>query len=126
MIIERKRVSVISRMFVSTFEFDRQWERMGLDDEDRRRLENEIVDNPQIGPVMRGAGGLRKMRFALDGKGKSGSARVLYVDFVVFERVYLITAYPKSQKENISPADCELYKKMIEQTKRELGGKNHE
>ncbi len=113
-------------MFISTFEFDRQWERMNLDDKDRRRLENEIVDNPQIGAVMQGTGGLRKMRFALNGKGKSGSSRVLYVDFVIFERVYLITAYPKSQKEDISSADREFYKKIIEQTKREIGGHKHE
>jgi hypothetical protein len=52
---------------------------MGLNDRDRRRLENEITDNPQIGAVMRGTGGLRKMRFSFEGKGKSGSSRVLYV-----------------------------------------------
>ena len=99
---------------------------MGLDDEDRRRLENEIADNPQIGSVMRGTGGLRKMRFAIEGKGKSGSVRALYVDYVFVERVYLITAYPKSQKENITPQERELFRKLIEQTKRELGGANNE
>jgi len=113
-------------MFFSTFEFDKQWERMGLDDQDRRLLENEIVNNPQAGAVMRGTGGLRKIRFALEGRGKSGSARVLYVDFVVLERIYLITAYPKSQKENISAQDRELFRKLIEQTKLELGGKENE
>jgi hypothetical protein len=113
-------------MFFSSSEFDKQWKRMGLDDENRRKLENEIANNPQIGAVIRGTGGLRKMRFAFEGKGKSGSLRALYVDYVVFERVYLITTYPKSQKENITPLERELFKKMIEQTQRELGGKNHE
>lgn len=119
-------MGTIGRMFFSSFEFDKQWLRMGLNDEDRRRLENEIVNNPQIGPVIRGTGGLRKMRFAFEGKGKSGSVRTLYVDFVVFERVYLITAYSKNQKEDISPSECEMFKKIIEQTKKELGGKNRE
>lgn len=113
-------------MFFSSFEFDKQWERMGLDDEDRRRLENEIVNNPQVGSVIRGTGGLRKMRFAFEDKGKSGSARTLYVDFVVVKRVYLITAYSKSQKEDISPSECEMFKKIIEKTKKELGGGNDE
>jgi len=113
-------------MFYSTSEFDKQWERMGLDDEDKRRLENEIVNNPQVGSVIRGAGGLRKMRFAFEGKGKSGSARALYVDFVVYERVYLIYAYPKGQQENISPAERETFKKVIEQARKELGGRHHE
>ena len=75
---------------------------------------------------MRGTGGLRKMRFAFEGQGKSGSARALYVDFFVFERVYLIYAYPKGQKDNISPEERELFKKIIEQAKKELGGCNHE
>ena len=57
---------------------------MGLNDEDRRKLENEIANNPSIGKVIRGTGGLRKMRFALGGSGKSGGTRILYVDFVVY------------------------------------------
>ncbi len=113
-------------MFISTNEFDREWERMGLSDEDRRRLENEIIENPKIGAVIRGTGGLRKMRFSFEGKGKSGSARVLHVDFVVFGQVYLITTYPKSEKENISDSEREMYRKVIEQTKKLLGGNRHE
>ena len=113
---------MIGRMFFSTFEFDKQWERMGLGDEDRNRLENEIVNNPQVGPVIRGAGGLRKMRFAFAGRGKSGSARVLYVDFVVLERIYLVYAYPKGQQDDISPEERVMFKKIIEQAKKELGG----
>jgi len=110
-------------MFFSTSEFDKQWERMGLDDEDRRKLENAIAENPKIGKVMQGTGGLRKMRFAFEKQGKSGSSRVLYVDFVAVRRVYLIAVYPKSAKENISAAERELYRRIIEQTKRQLGGK---
>jgi hypothetical protein len=99
---------------------------MGLNDEDRRRLENEITENPEIGAIMRGTGGLRKMRFSFEGKGKSASSRVLYVDFVLYGRVYLITAYPKSEKENISDAEREIYRKIIEQTKKMLGGNSYE
>ena len=114
------------RMFFSSFEFDKQWANMGLDDEDRRLLENEIINNPQIGAVIRGTGGLRKMRFALENKGKSGGVRALYVDFVVFERVYLVTAYPKGKKDDITAEERKLYKKLIEQTEKELGGNRHE
>ena len=90
--------------------------------EDRRRLENEIVNNPQIGAVIGGTGGLRKMRFAPENTGKSGGIRALYVDYVVFERVYLITAYPKSNKENITQAERKIFKKIIVQTEKELEG----
>ena len=116
----------IGRMFFSTLEFDKQWKRMGLDDEDRRKLENEIAENPSIGAVMKGTGGLRKVRYAPEGRGKSGGSRVLYVDFVVLERIYLVYAYPKNEKDSITSAERELFKKLIEQTKKELGGHGNE
>jgi len=119
-------VAEIERMFFSTHEFDKQWKRMGLNDEDQRRLENEILSNPKIGAVIRGTGSLRKMRFAVDGKGKSGSTRVLYVDFVVFDRIYLVYSYPKGQKDNISSEEREAFRKIIEQAKKELGGHSNE
>ncbi len=83
-------------------EFDKMCAKIGLNDEDLKILQLEILSNPKAGAVIRGTGGLRKMRFALEGKGKSSSIRVLYVDFVIFEKVYLITTYPKSQKINLS------------------------
>lgn len=46
---------------------------MGLTDADLRRLQEELLANPQIGSVMRGTGGVRKMRFAFENRGKSGS-----------------------------------------------------
>ena len=61
-----------------------------------------IMQNPEIGPIMRGTGGLRKMRFAYEGRGKSGSTRVCYVDFVFYETGYLISVFPKSEKANLS------------------------
>ena len=94
---------------------------MGLNDEDRRKLENEIVNNPYVGTVIRGTGGLRKMRLSIEGRGKSGGARVLYVNFVVHERIYLVYAYPKNEKEDINNAERLAFKKIIEISKRELG-----
>ncbi len=62
------------------------------------------------------------MRVALEGKGKSSSIRVLYVDFVIFEKVYLITAYLKSQKIDLSEAERNNIKKLITQLERTLKG----
>lgn len=104
----------MTRKFISTAEFDKQWSAMGLADEELRFLQCEILTNPKIGPVIPGTGGLRKMRFALNDQGKSGSARVCYVDFVVKETIYLITAYPKSEKDNLSKAECNQIKKLID------------
>lgn len=111
------------KLFFSSFEFDKQWDNMGFDDSDRNLLENMILNNPQTGPVIQGTGGLRKMRFASEDKGKRGGSRVLYVDYVVFETVYLVSAYPKNEKDDISSEERKLYKKLIEQTKKALEAK---
>ena len=59
------------------------------------------MKNPNTGKVIRGTGKLRKIRFAFPGEGKRGSTRVCYVDFAEKETIYLITIYPKSEKDNL-------------------------
>lgn len=104
----------MQRTFIILPEFDKNWKSMGLSDEDLRRLENLILQNSEAGALMQGTGGLRKLRFALDNRGKSGSARVCYVDFIIQETVFLITAYPKNEKENLSKAERNTIHKLIE------------
>lgn len=94
-------------------EFDRRWKSMDLDDNDLRRLQEELLLNPEKGDVMQGTGGLHKLRFAFEGNGKSGSVRVCYVDFAIYESIYLITAYPKIEKDNLSKAERNNIAKMI-------------
>ena len=95
----------MTREFVMMPEFDRQWKNMGLDDDELRQLQEILLQNPKAGDVIRGTKGLRKVRIAFEGQGKSGSGRVAYVDFTVQETIYLITAYPKSEKDNLSKAE---------------------
>ena len=99
----------MQRTFIILPEFDKNWKSMGLSDEDLRRLQD-----PEAGALMQGTGGLRKLRFAFENRGKSGSARVCYVDFVLRETVFLITAYPKNEKENLSKAERNNIRKVIE------------
>lgn len=86
-------------------EFDKQWKSMGLTDKELSKLQQELTLNSEIGDIMQGTGGLRKMRFAFENNGKSGSLRVCYVDFQKYDRIYLITAYSKSKKENLSKSE---------------------
>ena len=113
---------MLTREFVITHEFDKNWKAMGLTDKDLRSLQEELILNPSKGDLMQGTGGLRKLRIALEGRGKSGSARVCYVDFVVYEKIYLITAYPKNEKENLSKAERNAIAKMIAQLENLLKG----
>ena len=94
-------------------EFDKRWRELGLTDNDLKSLQEELTVNPFKGDVIQGTGGLRKIRFAFENRGKSSSVRVCYVDFVVYERIYLITAYSKNEKDNLSKSERNEVKKLI-------------
>ena len=112
----------MTRLFIIMPEFERQWNRMGLNDNDLKRLQYELLDNPKAGDVMQGTGGLRKIRFSFENQGKSGSARVVYVDFAVYEKIFLITAYSKNEKDNLSKTERNAVKKLIENLEENLKG----
>ncbi len=103
----------MTRKFVIMPIFDKQWHDMGLNDNDLQNLQVQLLTNPKLGNVVKGTGKLRKMRFSLPGRGKSGSSRVLYVDFVLAETIYLIFAYPKNEKDNLTDEECNVIKKLI-------------
>lgn len=106
--------------FVYMKEFLACWNNMELDDNDMRSLESLLLQDPSAGVVMQGTGGLRKLRVALPGRGKSGGARVCYVDFVEKETILFIAAYPKNEKENLSKAERNSIKKLVEKLKSTL------
>ena len=110
----------MTRVFVELPSFRNAWRSLGLTDRDLRRLQEELLAGPQRGNVIQGTGGVRKMRFALENRGKSGSVRVIYVDFVIYEKLYLLTAYPKSEKDNLTKAERNELKKLVEILEAEL------
>jgi len=100
----------MTRLFVELPLFRSKWKAMGLNENDLLRLQQELLADPKVGDVLKGTGGIRKMRFAFEKKGKSGSVRVIYIDFEVYEKIFLITAYPKNEKDNLTDAERnELY-----------------
>lgn len=56
----------MKREFVYVPTFEKSWKQLNLSEKDLRVLENMILDKPDIGEVIQGTGGLRKMRFAID------------------------------------------------------------
>lgn len=100
--------------FIILPEFDKQWKAMNLTDDDLRRLEDLILENPELGDVMQGTGGLRKLRFSFSDRGKSGSSRVCYINIVRKEKIFLITAYQKNVKDNLSKAERNNIKQLVE------------
>ena len=110
----------MKRTFIETPTFTHRWAELGLGDDALRKLESILLFNPEIGDLVPGTGGLRKMRFSLDNRGKRGGARVCYVDFVMNETVYLITAYAKNEQTDLSMQERNAIKKMITLLKQEL------
>lgn len=78
---------------------------MGLTDGDLNSLEQYIMENPKAGNIMEGTGGAIKLRYALPGRGKSGGARIIYIDVITTERVFLLTCYPKPKKDTLTDTE---------------------
>jgi len=103
----------MNREFVRTRTFERHWANIGLNDEDFSKLERILSENTQAGDVIPGLSGGRKLRFALEGRGKSGGARVIYVDVVVREQIYLLAAYPKNAQADLTTEQKRTLSKFI-------------
>jgi hypothetical protein len=109
----------MKREFVETEFFQRCWNALHLTDSALSDLQNELLENPEVGAVMQGTGGARKMRIALPGAGKSGGARVIYLDVPVKERAFLLMAYPKSKQDNLTAEQAAKIKDLIQRLKQE-------
>lgn len=92
-----------------------------VDDEGLRCLQNELMANPEKGALIPHSGGLRKVRMRLPGRGKRGSARVIYLYLQMHERIYLVYFYTKGDTENLSPTALKRLRQIAEQLKQEVG-----
>ena len=110
----------MAREFVIVQTFDKEWNKLKLNDEILRQLQNYILTTPGIGDIIEGTGGLVKLRWNLPNAGKSGGIRVLYVDFIWQETIILVNCYRKGQKDNITDKEKAMYKEFIKSIKKEL------
>jgi len=83
-------------------------------EEKREDIVALLADDPECGDVIRGTGGFRKVRVARKGMGKSGGARVVYIWRNERFPVFLITVFPKNEKENLSMAERNALKKRAD------------
>ena len=97
--------------------FEKKWRHFGLDDDDLAALQVLVMMDPKGPPLVKGTGGLRKVRFraGASDKGKSGAYRVGYAYFEQYGVIVAITAYAKSDKSGLTSAERSQIKKLIEQ-----------
>lgn len=105
--------------FVYTEPFRKCWKAMGLSEDDLKKLEEILLENPQLGDVIEGTGGARKMRIQIENRGKSGGGRVIYVDVFEKEKLYFLLAYPKNVQDNLTPDQKKQVRKLVEAIKKE-------
>ncbi|MCP9270402.1 type II toxin-antitoxin system RelE/ParE family toxin [Xenorhabdus sp. XENO-1] len=104
--------------FIETSMFTRQIKEIATDDE-LQELQRELIESPEKGDLIRGTGGLRKIRMAIGSQGKSGSARVIYF-LATKDIIYMVMVYPKSKKDSLTDAEKAELKKLTKLLKGEV------
>jgi hypothetical protein len=84
-----------------------------MSDSEREELVTFVGANPEAGDIIPGTGGVRKIRWALGGRGKRGGARVIYYYHNERLPVFLLAAYGKNEKANLSMAERNAMKRLI-------------
>ena len=84
-----------------------------LSDDSRREMEAAIVADPAAAPVMPGTGGIRKLRWAGSGRGKRGGIRTIYFHHAGPEAIYMLTAYAKAAREDLSPSEKRALARLV-------------
>jgi hypothetical protein len=69
---------------------------------ERDRIVLMVASDPECGELMQGTGGFRKVRVGRSGMGKRGGARVVYILRNEAFPIFLVTAYAKNEKENLT------------------------
>lgn len=84
---------------------------------DLSQFEKDIKEDPKRWPVIRETGGFRKGRVDLEGTGKSGGLRVIYIYIQVGDIVYFVLVYPKNKQENITAEQKKELRKLAKMLK---------
>lgn len=84
-----------------------------LDDESYGALQARLAKYPNEGDVIRGSGGLRKIRWAAKGHGKRGGVRVIYYWWIGKDRISMLFVYPKNEMDDLSAAQIKLLRQVL-------------
>lgn len=104
--------------FIFLGSFDRMAEGL-IDDDDIRGIQQDLLDKPKAGVVVQQTGGLRKLRVAMEGRGKRGGARLLYLYIQIRSVIYFVAVYSKTQESDLTPADYQKLAQLVKHLKRE-------
>lgn len=72
------------------------------------KIENDLINNPELGSVIEGGSGIRKLRVKRQGMGKSGGSRIIYFNRLETGKIYFMFIYPKNAQDNLTAAQKKL------------------
>ena len=101
-------------LFVETSEFTKHLP-AHLDDDSYAALQAFLSKDPSAGNVIRGSGGIRKIRWRSKGRGKRGGIRIIYYWLVAEDHIYLLTLYGKGVKEDLRRAELAEWRKVVKE-----------
>lgn len=99
-------------VFIEVPTFRRSAEKL-LDEDDLAALQTLLMLHPDAGDVLPGSGGLRKVRVPAKGKGKRGGARVIYFWVTADDQIFLLYAYAKNERTDITPKQAKLFRESL-------------
>lgn len=100
-------------IIIETHIFTRRIKELMGDDE-YKALQEALVNRPDMGAIIQGTGGLRKVRWTLEGRGKSGGVRAIYYWVTQDEHIYMLYVYPKNEQEDLTPEQKKTLKAIVE------------
>ena len=100
-------------VIIETSEFTRTINSL-LTDEEYRELQEALVTKPDLGVILRNSGGIRKLRWRLHGRGKSGGIRIVYYWKISDEQIYMLFCFPKNKQDNLTAEQLAQLKAIVE------------
>ena len=89
-----------------------------LSDGEYAKLQNDLCNEPQIGAIIKGSGGIRKMRWSFGNRGKRGGARVIYYWAVGREKIFMLDIYAKNEREELTQTEIKELRRIVEEFER--------
>jgi mRNA-degrading endonuclease RelE of RelBE toxin-antitoxin system len=94
--------------------FTKRLEKIVYDDDEYRQLQNILILNPESGKIIKGSGGLRKLRWSGSGRGKRGGSRVIYYWLKDEEIIFMLLIYLKNESEDLTQDQIKILKSIVE------------
>lgn len=100
-------------IFIETSIFTKEVKRL-LPDDEYKQLQSDLMLRPEAGALIKGSGGLRKIRWNLPGEGKRGGLRIIYY-YDQPNTIYMLLPYKKTDQDDLTPSQLKFLRNLIKE-----------